>query len=81
VLKLRSHFESKGENFDIVDVTDYPDRGLVRREKYPWNDHEPNRFAEESLQTLNEQMAEVAPKLEVKKTTLQILSPGTAATR
>ncbi|KAA8568666.1 hypothetical protein EYC84_007673 [Monilinia fructicola] len=27
-----------------VDVSELPDQGLVRREIYPWNDHEPNRF-------------------------------------
>lgn len=76
--KLRAHFDSKGDSFDSVDVTEYPDRGIVRREQYPWNEHEPDRFADESLQILNDQMAAVAPKLEVKKTSLQILSPGAA---
>ncbi|KAF2275993.1 uncharacterized protein EI97DRAFT_419745 [Westerdykella ornata] len=77
--KLRSHFSSKGDNFDAADVEEYPDMGLVRREKYPWNNYEPDRFSEESLRIMNEEMALVAPKLEIKKTTLLILSPDTAA--
>jgi hypothetical protein len=75
VSKLRSYFHCKGDDFDAADVDEYPDKGTVRREQYPWNEHEPDRFSSESLQILNDQMAEVAPKLEVKKTTLQVLSP------
>jgi len=36
-----------------VDVADLPNQGLVRREVYPWNDHEPDRFSEETLNFLN----------------------------
>jgi hypothetical protein len=39
-----------------VDINDLPDQGLVRREIYPWNDHEPNRFSEETLDFLNAQL-------------------------
>ena len=29
---------------DEVDIDDLPDQGLVRREIYPWNDHEPDQI-------------------------------------
>ncbi|KAJ0155359.1 Uncharacterized protein HZ326_2426 [Fusarium oxysporum f. sp. albedinis] len=41
-----------------IDYPNLPDQGLVRREVYPWNDHEPDRFAPESLAELNERCAE-----------------------
>ena len=58
---------------DELDINDLPDTGLVRREIYPWNDHEPNRFSQETLDFLNAQLAEVAPKCEVKVTELPTL--------
>lgn len=72
--KLRSYYGTQGENVDDVEVEDYPDKGLVRRENYPWNPYEPDRFSEECLQFLNEEMAQVAPKLEVKVSELPLLS-------
>jgi hypothetical protein len=57
-------------------IEEFPDRGLVRRELYPWNDHEPDRFSQESLDFLNQQMKSVAPKLEVRATELPDLMPG-----
>jgi hypothetical protein len=47
-------------------VDDYPDRGLVRREIYPWNTNEPERCSEETLITLNNMLQECAPKLQVR---------------
>src|SRR6201986_5378631 len=40
-------------------IEEFPDRGLVRRELYSWNDHEPDRFSQESLDFLNQQMKSV----------------------
>lgn len=54
-------------------VVNWPDTGYVRREVYPWNKHEPDRLQE--LDTLNELLAEVAPKLEVKVINLPSLAP------
>lgn len=78
---LRSYFESKGEDFDTADVQEYPDKGLVRREAYPWNEYEPDRFSPESLQYLNEEMTKVAPKLEVKVANLPVLTLGSVLAR
>ncbi|KAF4631626.1 hypothetical protein G7Y89_g6513 [Cudoniella acicularis] len=51
---------------DEVDINDLPDQGLVRREIYPWNDHEPDRYAQETLDFLNKELEIAAPKVEVK---------------
>lgn len=52
---------------------DLPDWGMVRREIYPWNDFEPNRFSNKSLDFLNKELAEMAPKCCVRVTQLPIL--------
>ena len=62
---------------DDVSPTDFPDQGLVRREMYPWNKtHEPNRYSDETLEFLNAELAQVAPKCEAKVTELPILVDG-----
>jgi hypothetical protein len=73
-LKLREYFENIGEDFNNVDVLDYPDKGLVRRELYPWNEYEPDRFSSESIEFLNEEMTKVAHQLEVKVANLPLLA-------
>jgi len=72
--KLQAHFEPVSKIWSDVDVSDYPDKGLVRRELYPWNEYEPDRFSVESINFLNEEMAIVAPLLEVKVAQLPLLS-------
>ncbi|OBU00553.1 hypothetical protein VE01_01020 [Pseudogymnoascus verrucosus] len=47
---------------ETVNPEDFPDQGLVRREVYPWNDYEPDRYSEETLEFLNAELAKVAPK-------------------
>jgi hypothetical protein len=61
---------------DDVDINGLPDQGLVRREIYPWNDHEPNRFSPETLDFLNGELMAVAPKCEVRATELPTLIEG-----
>lgn len=65
---------------DDININNLPDRGLVRREVYPWNDHEPDRFAPESLAELNETLAQMAPKCAVQVATLPILLDGASNT-
>ncbi|KAF2031262.1 hypothetical protein EK21DRAFT_111087 [Setomelanomma holmii] len=72
--KAQTLFEADGKIWDETQIDACPDKGFVRREQYPWNEHEPNRFSKECLQLLNEQMANVAPKLEVKIAELPLLS-------
>jgi hypothetical protein len=76
LLNIKGHVEIFAQrklgrsNYGIHEL---PDFGLVRREVYPWNDHEPNRFAEESLRALNADLAQMAPKCEVRVATLPVL--------
>lgn len=72
--KLRTLYAKEGENVDDIEVDDYPDKGLVRRENYPWNEYEPDRHSEDCLQFLNAEMANVAPKLEVRVSELPFLT-------
>ncbi|KAF7543674.1 hypothetical protein G7046_g9950 [Stylonectria norvegica] len=58
---------------DDFSAADLPDRGLVRREIYPWSDKEPDRFSEESLNDLNHHLGLIAPKCSVKVATLPVL--------
>lgn len=64
---------------DEVDVAELPDQGLVRREVYPWNAHEPDRYAADTLERLNAQLAVVAPKCEARVTELPTLGDGPVA--
>lgn len=64
----------------MVEINDLPDQGLVRREIYPWNDHEPNRFSQETLSFLNGQLQNVAPKCEVRVTELPTLLESASTT-
>lgn len=61
---------------DVVDMNDLPDQGLVRREIYPWNNHEPNRFSTESLDFLNAELLRMGPKCEANATELPTLIEG-----
>ncbi|CZR54403.1 related to MYND domain protein [Phialocephala subalpina] len=63
-----------------VEINDLPDQGLVRREIYPWNDHEPNRFSQATLDFLNGQLKDVAPKCEVRVTELPTLLESASMT-
>jgi hypothetical protein len=65
---------------NMVEINDLPDQGLVRREIYPWNDHEPNRFSQETLSFLNGQLENVAPKCEVRVTELPTLLESASMT-
>lgn len=65
---------------DIVDVADLPEWGVVRREVYPWNTHEPDRFSDESLSMLNHELATIAPKCAVQVSELPVLLDGASDT-
>ncbi|KAH8815682.1 hypothetical protein F5884DRAFT_664455 [Xylogone sp. PMI_703] len=56
-----------------LDINSLPEQGLVRREIYPWNHHEPNRFSDESLNFLNEELKAVSTKCVAKVTELPTL--------
>ncbi|RJE17418.1 hypothetical protein PHISCL_10245, partial [Aspergillus sclerotialis] len=74
-LDLSPSEEKKDDNG--VDPRLLPAQGVARRVLYPWNDHEPDRKASETLELLNEILKDVAPKCEVKAVALPALH-GTA---
>ena len=47
--------------------------GYVRREVYPWNKHEPDRFESSNLSFLNTELARYAPKCEIRAVELPLL--------
>ncbi|CAJ2509993.1 Uu.00g058930.m01.CDS01 [Anthostomella pinea] len=58
---------------EVSSVNDLPDWGMVRREVYPWNQYEPDRFSRQSLNFLNKEMSDMAPKCAIRVTELPIL--------
>ncbi|MCJ1391216.1 hypothetical protein MMC18_004078 [Xylographa bjoerkii] len=54
------------------------DQGSVRRELYPWNTHEPDRFSTTSLSFLNAELSKVAPKCSVVAVELPLLTEANA---
>ncbi|OAQ70369.1 MYND domain-containing protein [Pochonia chlamydosporia 170] len=83
LLNTQSHIKTVARRRlrrDDFDTNDLPDFGVVRREVYPWNDHEPDRFAQESLDTLNADLKTMAPKCAVQVATLPVLLEGASNT-
>jgi hypothetical protein len=78
--KISTFFKAKNWDLKDVEIDDYPDKGLVRREQYPWNHHEPDRSSDECLEFLNNEMASIAPRLEVRISELPLLSMETSET-
>ncbi|KAI8314518.1 hypothetical protein K4K61_004510 [Colletotrichum sp. SAR11_59] len=58
---------------DDINSNMLPEWGMVRREVYPWNDHEPDRYGPQTLQYLNNQLTEFSPKCEVRVSNLPVL--------
>ena len=56
-----------------IDPAILPAQGFARRVLYPWNEHEPDRRSPEELQLLNNRLADVAPKCEVRAVELPAL--------
>ncbi|KAK4175220.1 hypothetical protein QBC36DRAFT_27577 [Triangularia setosa] len=86
LLEIKGYIEQVGrrrlrkESDAPIDINSLPDRGVVRREVYPWNTHEPDRFSEESLSYLNKQLSTMAPKCEVRVSRLPVLLEGESNT-
>lgn len=77
--RLLEYSKAKGEDISDLDIEDYPSKGLVRRENYPWNDYEPDRYSAECLQYLADELKDIAPKLKVQISELPFLSSGPEA--
>jgi hypothetical protein len=63
-----------------ISPEDLPDWGLVRREIYPWNSHEPDRYSDETLDFLNHHLRKMAPKCSVEVAELPVLLEGASDT-
>ncbi|RKF65877.1 putative wd tetratricopeptide repeat domain-containing protein [Erysiphe neolycopersici] len=75
---IESGVKTQGVNgVEKLEIDELPDEGWVRREVYPWNHYEPDRFSPISLDILNSQLAIVAPKCEVRATELLSLKKPT----
>lgn len=71
-----------GKDWDDLDedersANNWPSSGLVRREVYPWNEFEPDRFA--VIDAINVMMDKVAPKLQVRAVKLPALANQAAS--
>ncbi|ROV89532.1 hypothetical protein VSDG_08558 [Cytospora chrysosperma] len=76
LLNTRDHILTMGRRrlqTENVDVNQLPDWGVVRREVYPWNTFEPDRFSEKSLAFLNKELSSIAPKCAVQASELPVL--------
>lgn len=56
-----------------VGVDELPEFGKVRREIYPWNTYEPQRYSDETLAFLNNGLKSMAPKCAVQISHLPVL--------
>ncbi|KAL2213689.1 wd and tetratricopeptide repeat protein [Sarocladium strictum] len=65
---------------DAYEISDLPDYGLVRREVYPWNTYEHDRYSEEALRVLNKDLQSMAPKCAVQVATLPVLLEAASET-
>jgi hypothetical protein len=73
----RTRLQQDNAEFDPQEL---PDQGLVRREIYPWNYNEPDRFTPENLEFLNNELSAVAPKCAVQISELPVLLEGASDT-
>lgn len=81
--KTKDHILTMGRRRlqrDDIDVDQLPEWGVVRREIYPWNHHEPDRFSDDSLAFLNGQLETMAPKCAVQVSELPVLLDGASET-
>ncbi|KAG8526815.1 uncharacterized protein KY384_008244 [Bacidia gigantensis] len=58
----------------LVAVPGFKPSAFVRREIYPWNKYEPDRFSQESLSFLNAELQKIAPKCEIRTIDLPVLN-------
>ncbi|KAF7181370.1 hypothetical protein CNMCM7691_000588 [Aspergillus felis] len=73
------HGKEGEEEVVVVDPSVLNAQGYARRVLYPWNTHEPDRKAPETLALLNERLKDVAPKCEVRAVALPALHLATTA--
>ncbi|KAL4915736.1 hypothetical protein BDW62DRAFT_203330 [Aspergillus aurantiobrunneus] len=70
----QEYYASKGsDGNEDISPSALKAQGFARRILYPWNTHEPDRKAPETLRLLNERLKDVAPKCEVRAVALPVL--------
>ncbi|CAI7595055.1 unnamed protein product [Penicillium glandicola] len=77
IYKSRTGSETENIDLDTIDPSVLPAQGFARRVLYPWNEHEPDRRSPETLKMLNERLAVIAPKCEVRAVALPVLHAST----
>ena len=70
----RFQHDEKSLDKSKIDLNDLPDQGSVRRELYPWNHYEPDRFSLASISFLNSEIAAIAPRCSVLSVNLPLLT-------
>ncbi|KAJ5542784.1 hypothetical protein N7461_008787 [Penicillium sp. DV-2018c] len=73
IYKSRTNSETSDIALDSIDPSLLPAQGFARRVLYPWNEHEPDRRSLETLNLLNDRLAVIAPKCEVRAVALPVL--------
>jgi hypothetical protein len=74
----RPEAQKSSDNTDVeVNPSALNAQGFARRVLYPWNEHEPDRKAPDTLQLLNDRLKDVAPKCEVRAVALPALHSTT----
>jgi hypothetical protein len=63
----------------MVPTAELPDTGSVRREIYPWNHHERDRYTAAAIAELNARLRVAAPKCEVRVACLPVLHAAQGA--
>jgi hypothetical protein len=74
--RIKQIYQSRtGSDTDLesIDPSVLPAQGFAHRVLYPWNEHEPDRRAPETLNLLNDRLAVIAPKCEVRAVALPVL--------
>jgi hypothetical protein len=77
LLSLQTNIHTQAGLEQGVAIQDYPNKGMAKRQLYPWNDHEPDRYSQEFLDSVNHTMSEYGPNLEVKIVELPSLKDDT----
>jgi hypothetical protein len=83
LLETRAYIEELARGrlgLDKFSFDGLPDQGVVRREVYPWNRYEPDRFSADFLESVNEELAKMAPKCEVRVAQLPVLLEAPSTT-
>lgn len=62
------------DKLELNPWTELPENGSARREIYPWNKHETDRFSGDSMSFLNTEIRKAAPKCEVRAVELPALN-------